>query len=140
MSIQAVLLPVFALVALLFVLLACTAATRVAAIKAGKVRMQDIALGQHAWPTKIEQVSNAYANNMQLPLLFYALVAFALLTKKTDLLFVVMSWLFVALRYAHAFVHVTSNYVPTRFYLFAAGMAALLAMWAIFAVRVLAAI
>ena len=140
MSVQAVLLPVFALVALVFVLLARTALTRVAAIKAGEVKMKDIALGQNAWPTTIAQTSNAYANNLQLPLLFYALVAFAMLTKKDDLLFVVMSWLFVAARYAHAWIHITSNHVPTRFNMFAAGVLILGLMWIVFAARILLAI
>lgn len=140
MSIQAVLLPVFALVALLFFLLGRMALTRVGSIKAGEVKMKDISLGQNAWPTAIAQTSNAYANNLQLPVLFYALVAFAVLTTKDDLVFVIMSWLFVASRYAHAFVHVTSNHVPTRFNMFALGVLILGLMWAIFAVRVLAAI
>lgn len=139
MSVQSVLLPVFVLVALLFFLLGRMALTRVGSIKAGETKMKDIALGQDAWPAPIQQSSNAYANNLQLPLLFYALVAFALLTKKADMIFVVMSWLFVASRYAHAYVHVTSNRVPTRFNMFALGVLILGLMWVIFAVRVLAA-
>lgn len=140
MSVQAVLLPVFALVALLYFLIARMALTRVGAIKAGQVKMKDIALGQNAWPASVAQTSNAYANNLQLPLLFYALVAFAMLTKKDDLVFVVMSWLFVASRYAHAYVHITSNNVPMRFNMFGAGVVILGLMWGIFAVRILAAV
>ena len=140
MSVQAVLLPVFALVALLFFLLMKMALTRVGSIKAGETKLKEVALGQDAWPAPIQQTSNAYANNLQLPILFYALVAFAMLTKKDDLIFVVMSWLFVASRYAHAFVHVTSNHVPTRFNMFALGVFILGLMWTIFAVRVLLSI
>lgn len=140
MSVQAVLLPVFALVALLYFLTARMALTRVGAVKAGEVKVKEVALGQNAWPTKVAQTGNAYANNLQLPILFYAIVAFSMLTKKDDLLFVVMSWLFVASRYAHAYVHVTSNHVPTRFNMFAAGVLILGLMWVIFAVRILAAI
>ena len=140
MSVQAVLLPVFALVALLFFLLMKMALTRVGSIKAGETKLKEVALGQDAWPAPIQQTSNAYANNLQLPILFYALVAFAMLTKKDDLIFVIMSWLFVASRYAHAFVHVTSNHVPTRFNMFALGVFILGLMWTIFAVRVLLSI
>ena len=138
MSVAAILAPVFALVALLFFLTGRMAATRVGAIKAGEIRMRDIALGQNAWSDPVQQTSNAYANNLQLPVLFYALVAFAMLTKKDDLLFVVMSWLFVASRYAHAYIHITSNNVPRRFNAFAAGVLVLGLMWVIFAVRILA--
>lgn len=140
MSVQAVLLPVFALVALLYFLIARMALTRVASIKAGETKLKDVALGQNAWPTRVAQIGNAYSNNLELPLLFYALVAFAMLTKKDDLVFVVMSWLFVASRYAHAYVHITSNNVPMRFNMFGAGVVILGLMWGIFAVRILAAV
>lgn len=140
MSVQAVLLPVFALVALLYFLIARMALTRVASIKAGETKLKDVALGQNAWPTRVAQIGNAYSNNLELPLLFYALVAFAMMTKKDDLVFVVMSWLFVASRYAHAYVHITSNNVPMRFNMFGAGVVILGLMWGIFAVRILAAV
>ena len=138
MSVAAVLAPVFALVALLFFLTGRMASTRVAAIKRGEIKMRDIALGQNAWSDPVQQTSNAYANNLQLPVLFYALVAFAMLTKKADLLFVVMAWLFVASRYVHAYIHITSNNVPRRFNAFAAGVLVLGLMWVVFAVRILA--
>ena len=137
MSVAAVLSPVFALVALVLFLAARMGATRVAAIKAGEVKLKDIALGQNSWTAPVQQTSNAYANNLQLPILFYALVAFAMLTGKDDLLFVIMSWLFAATRYGHAYVHVTSNFVPRRFQFFAAGVSVLGAMWIIFAARIL---
>jgi len=54
--------------------------------------------------------------------------------------YVVMAWLFVLLRVAHAYVHTTSNYVPTRFRIFAASVFVLLIMWIIFAVRILLAL
>ena len=140
MSVQAVLLPVFAQVALLYLLFARMALTRISTIKSGETKMKDVALGQNAWPTKVAQIGNSYSNNLELPLLFYALVPLAMLTKKDDLLFVVMSWLFVLSRYAHAWVHINSNHVPTRFNLFALGAVVLGLMWIIFAVRILAAI
>ena len=136
MSVAAILSPVFALVALLFFLTVRMAMARVGSITGGQVRMKDIALGQDAWPAAIQQTSNAYANNMQLPVMFYLLVGFAMFTKKADLLFVVMSWLFVVSRYVHAYIHVTSNSVPRRFQAFAAGVILLALMWIIFAVRI----
>ncbi len=56
-----------------------------------------------------------------MPVLFYVLVALALPLRQTDLLFVILSWVFVALRFVHAYIHVGTNYVPNRFYAFAAG-------------------
>jgi hypothetical protein len=48
-----------------------------------------------------------------------------------------LSWAFVLLRIAHAFVHVTTNHVPTRFCWFLAGALMLLVMWIVFAARIL---
>jgi hypothetical protein len=138
MSVAAVLSPVFALIVLTFYLFARMAMTRVGSIKSGEVKLKDIALGADAWPDAPKKVSNAFHNQLELPVLFYVLVGFAMMTKKADLLFVVMSWMFVVLRYAHAFIHTTSNYVPMRFNLFGAGAFVLIAMWLIFAFRILA--
>jgi hypothetical protein len=134
MSIQAVLLPVFIQVALTFALLFWMGGARVAAIKRGQVRIRDIALGQSAWPERETQIANCFHNQLQLPTLFYVLVAFALFTRKADLL----AWAFVLLRVGHAYVHVTSNHVPTRFRWYLGGAVVLLLMWIVFAVRILA--
>ena len=110
---------------------------RVAAISRGQVKVRDMALGQPAWPERETQIVNRYHNQLQLPVLFYVLVTLALFTRKADLLFVVLSWLFVVLRVTHVFVHVTSNHVPTRFRWFLAGALVLLVMWIVFAARIL---
>jgi hypothetical protein len=140
MSIQAVLAPVFVLVALTFALLFTMGRKRVGALRQGQTRIGDIALGEPNWPTDVTQASNAFNNQFQLPFLFYVLVVFALIVHKADLLFVVMSWIFVALRILHAGIHITSNRVSRRFMAYTAGMVILMAMWIIFAVRILFAI
>jgi hypothetical protein len=140
MTIQMVLLPVFVQVALTFALLFWMAGARRATLTSGQLKVRDIALGQTAWPDRPQQISNSYDSQFQIPLLFFVLVILAWITKHADLLFVVMAWIFVLLRVAHAYVHTTSNHVPTRFRAFAAGMFVLLIMWIIFAVRILLAL
>ena len=137
MNIQMVLLPVFVQVALTFALLFWMASARTRSVVRGETKIRDTALGQPAWPEQPTKISNCFNSQLQLPVLFYVLVIFALMTKLADLPFVVMAWLFVLLRLAHAYIHTTSNHVPTRFKVFAAGMLVLLLMWIIFAVRVL---
>jgi hypothetical protein len=137
MNIQMVLLPVFVQVGLTFALMFWMANARVGSIKRGETKMRDIALRQLAWPAKPQQVSNCYASQFELPLLFYVLVIFAWLTKQTDLIFLVMAWIFVVMRLVHAYIHTTSNHVPTRFNAFAVGAIVLLLMWILFAVRIL---
>ena len=137
MSIQAILLPLFVQVALTFALLFWMANARIGAIKRKETKLADIALGQSNWPPKVQQIGNSYHSQFQIPVLFYVLVALAILTKSADLLFVVMAWAFVLTRLLHATIHTTSNTVRHRFNAFALGVFILLAMWIIFAVRIL---
>jgi hypothetical protein len=99
----------------------------------------DIALGERNWPKRVLQFQNAFHNQFEMPVLFYLLVAFALFTRKADMLFVVMSWMFVASRLVHVFIHTTSNKVMWRFQAFAVGVLILAIMWVIFAIRIFAA-
>ena len=140
MSVQAVLLPVFVLVVLTFTLMFSMGYLRVRSLKRGELKIKDIALRQPNWPVRPTQVANAYHNQLELPVLFYLLTVLALVTRLADLLFVVMAWLFVVSRLAHAYVSVTSNNVPRRFRTFVVGVLVLLAMWVIFIVRLLLAI
>jgi len=137
MSIQMVLLPVFVEVALTFVLMFWMARARVAAVSGGECKVRDIALRQPNWPVGVTQIGNAYHNQLELPVLFYVLTGLALVTKLADLAFVLLAWLFVATRVAHAYIMVTSNHVPRRFRAFAIGAFTLMAMWIVFIVRVL---
>lgn len=137
MSLASVLLPVFVQVALTFVLLLATGNTRVGAVKRKEVKVSDVALGQHNWPARIMQIGNSYNNQLQLPVFFYVLVILAWITRKADLMFVVLSWVFVISRIVHARIHTTTNDMRVRFYAFATGAFVLLIMWAIFALRIL---
>lgn len=139
MSLAAVLAPVFVQVLLTFFLLMRTGRMRFAAVRAGEVRVRDISLGERTWPAPVMQVSNTYHNQFETPVLFYALVALALITRKADLLFVAMSWLWVATRLLHAYIYMTSNVVIRRFQAFLAGVIVLMLMWLIFAARILLA-
>jgi hypothetical protein len=137
MTIQSVLLPLFVQVALTFVLLFWMGTVRVAAIRRGEVHPRDIALRQPSWPQSVAQVGNAYHNQFELPVLFYVLVILAWITRQADFLFVLLAWVFVVLRVLHAYVHVTTNRLPHRFYLFLAGAIVLVVMWVIFALGLL---
>jgi hypothetical protein len=139
MSLQAVLAPVFVQVLLTFGLLLWTGRVRFAAVRAGAVRAKDVSLGERTWPAPAQQAANAFSNQFELPVLFYALTAFALLARKADLAFVVMAWAFVLTRVGHALVYATVNVVPYRFRFYLAGALVLMAMWIVFAVRILLA-
>jgi hypothetical protein len=137
MSVAAILLPVFVQVALTFALLFSLGPKRIAALRRKEVKLGEVALDQNSWPPALVQIGNAFNNQFQLPVLFYVLVVLALFLRKADLLFVILSWVFVISRIVHAAVHSTSNSMGRRFAAFVIGATVLLIMWAIFAIRIL---
>jgi hypothetical protein len=140
MTIPMILLPVFVLVALTLALAVWMGYVRNRLVYAREVKIKDIALTKESWPARAKQLSNAYENQYELPVLFYVLVALALITKKTDLIFVVLSWVFVLSRLVHAYIHTTSNYVPRRFFAYLLGLIVLVIMWVMFALQILAGV
>ncbi|MGN1288753.1 MAG: MAPEG family protein [Bradyrhizobium sp.] len=137
MSVQMVLLPVFIQIGLTFALLFAMATARTRTLASGETRMKDIALREPNWPSRATQFANCFANQFELPVLFYVLIAIALPLHRADLFIVLMSWAFVVTRFAHAGVFVTSNDVRPRSLAWFAGVLVLAAMWLYFALRLL---
>lgn len=137
MSVAEVLLPVFAHVLLVFILLFWMGKERRGALVSREVQMKDIALDEPNWPKQATQLANCLKNQFEFPVLFYSLVALALPLRQADLLFVLLSWVFVVTRYAHAGIFVTSNNVKQRSLAFFAGVLVLLIMWIVFAFKIL---
>lgn len=125
--------PLFVQVALTLALMFWSGVVRVAAVRSRAVQMRDIALREPNWPKQIAQITNAYQNQLELPVLFYVVTILALFTGRPTVTLVVLAWAFVATRLLHALIHVTTNNVARRFFLFAAGAMILLAMWVLFA-------
>jgi hypothetical protein len=137
MSLPVVLLPLFVQVLLTFGLWFWMAWHRTGAIRRRTVHMRDIALREPNWPSQVLQVGNAAHNQLELPMLFYVLTILSIITRHADLIFVVLAWVFVLSRLAHAYVHTTSNDIRQRGPLFGIGLLVLLIMWVIFIVRIL---
>ena len=72
-----------------------------------------------------------------MPVLFYILIALALPLRRADLVIVLLSWVFVVTRFAHAGIFVTSNDVRQRTLAWFAGAPVLFAMWLYFALKTL---
>jgi hypothetical protein len=123
MSVRWVLLPVFLSVGLTFALLLGMVTTRTRAKKAG-------AVGN-------DQFGDCFSNQFELPLLFYVLIALALPLRHVDFVMVLLSWVFVVTRFAHAGIFVTSNNPPQRGSAWFAGVLVLFAMWLYFALSIL---
>jgi hypothetical protein len=107
------------------------------ALSSGAVKPSDIALREPAWPPRALQVANSFHNQLELPMLFYVLVALILITSTNSLIFLLLAWIFVLSRLVHAYIHTGSNDVPSRSVAISVGAIALVVMWVVFAIRIL---
>lgn len=136
MSFNSLLLPVFVQVTLTVALVFWSGVLRLQAVRHGVTQIHDIALGQPGWPEQATKVTNAYHQQLELPVLYFVLVALVLLVAPATPGMVVLSWLFVISRVLDGLLHVTTNNVPRRFFVFLSGVAILTVMWLIFAASV----
>ena len=131
--------PVFVQVALTFVILFWMGRVRLHALQNRELKVSDIALGQRAWPVRVTQILNTYQNQFELPMLFFVLVAFALIHPRTvDIAMIALAWAFVITRLVHAGIYTTTNAIRQRFTAFLIGGVILLVMWILFAARIIA--
>jgi hypothetical protein len=137
MSLQAVLLPLFAEVILTFALMLRMGALRNADYRSGRVKPQDIALREPKWPPLTAQTAFSFSNQFELPVLFYVLTILEWMTRHAGILFVTLAWVFVVFRVLQAYVHVTSNIVRLRGTFYIVGALVLMIMWAIYIVQVM---
>jgi len=135
MTLPMILAPLFVLVLMTLVLGFWLPMVSVPLLRRGEVLPQDVDLRQLNWPRPIQQINNCYTNQFEQPVLFYVLTILAIISKHADLLFVVMAWIYVLARLAHAYIHVTSNNVNLRGPIFGIGALVLAIMWLIFMVR-----
>ncbi len=125
---EATIWPMIAHVALVFCLYLLLSSRRMGAVKEGRARPDQFRENREE-PAESLVVKNAIANQFELPVLFYAVSILLYLVDADNTVTVAGGWLFVALRYAHAYVHVTSNRLRYRRPLFIAGFAVVGLLW-----------
>jgi hypothetical protein len=136
MSIEMILLPLFVQVVLTFLVLFALGFRRYGAVKRNELR-GSVGLRESNWPEPARQAEYNYLNQFELPVLFYVLTVLVIITRKGDLLFVLLAWVFVVCRVLHAVVHLTSNSLTWRAPAFGVSAIVLFAMWVIFMLRIL---
>jgi hypothetical protein len=131
MSQVAIFYPVFVqvLLTLLVYVLVATARSRAIAAAGTRPGKGDVAMGRFAWPDDAAKRANNQRNQFELPVLFYAVTAFALILNGADTIMLVLAWAFVASRIAHAAIHIGPNRLRWRGPAFALGFLIVTAMW-----------
>jgi hypothetical protein len=136
MKTTAILWPLVAQVGLTLIVAIRMYMVRVAEMRARRVNPQLLATTREA-AKQLENVAAAdnFRNLFELPVLFFAICPILYMTGLVTDLQIVLAWLFVGLRCAHSYIHVTYNRVMHRFRVYLLGMVCVFAMWSIFAVQ-----
>ncbi len=118
---QAILQPLFALVAWSLVIWAWMYATRIPAIAAMKLRLDPQApRGEQmaSLPARVRWKADNYNHLMEQPTIFYAIVLGLALLGLGEGVNLLLAWVYVALRIVHSLVQVLFNRIELRFLLF----------------------
>jgi hypothetical protein len=128
MNTSSILLPLLIQISLTLIMFLLLGARKKSAIRAGGVDRKKTALDNSAWPEHVVQVSNNIANQFQTPIIFYILAILFHVTNTVTTTVLVLAWIYAVSRLIHAFVHVSSNFVPARFGMFLIGVLSLIIM------------
>ena len=110
---------------------------RVPRVARGEIAVKDIAVERQGYPLRARLLSNNFDNQFQLPVLFYVAALLLLWSGGAGWVELALAWLFVALRHGHAAVHVTTNRVYRRFFMYTAGLVVLAVLWVWLVVRLI---
>jgi hypothetical protein len=125
-----ILYPLFAMFALVAAVLARLARLRFGAVGSGEIGVDYYRTYQGGEePEAIRVVTRHFINLFEVPTLFYVVVIVTYITRQQSPWMIGWAWAYVAARYAHSYVHLTSNDVLTRFRLFIGSDLILALMW-----------
>lgn len=130
--------PMIAHVALVYAVYVLIGLRRKQAVQAGSARVSQFRENRDEPPESLF-VRNNLANQFELPVLFHVACLALYATAGAGFAAVVVAWIFVATRYAHAVIHVTSNRIRLRQPIFTAGFVANGVLWVMLAVHILSA-
>jgi len=128
LSTNATLWPMIAHAALVFFLYWLLSRRRFEAVQSGSAAAGDFRENRQEPPESL-LVNNSIKNQFELPVLFHA-ASLALYASTADNWgTVALGWLFVLSRYAHAYIHLTTNRLRYRRPAFMIGFFSLFLMW-----------
>ncbi|MEL6367542.1 MAG: MAPEG family protein [Pseudomonadota bacterium] len=125
--------PTFVLLGLTFAVWILLYLRRVREMKAKRIHPQKVASRADAQRLLEDtSASNNFQNLLEVPLLYYALVALVIATDTGPGIIAMLAWAFVALRIVHSVIHVTYNTVLHRFWVYFASSVMLWSTWGVF--------
>ncbi|TBW39823.1 hypothetical protein EYW49_06075 [Siculibacillus lacustris] len=99
----------------------------------------DVMCADDGWPKPARLAQRNFANQFEVPVLFYALSLLALFLHAAGLALAILAWIFVASRIAHSFAHCGPNDLRLRGPAFFVGVIVVMIMIVLLAATVAAA-
>ncbi|MER9347640.1 MAPEG family protein [Mesorhizobium sp. M0227] len=128
--------PVLAHVLLIYIVYCVLGRRRYGAVRSGEAKPGQFKV-RSTEPASSVTVAANLTNQFELPVLFYVLCLTLHLTNGVNYLTLALMWIFVASRYFHAWVHLTSNNLLLRSRSFFVSAVILLLGWIWFALHLL---
>jgi hypothetical protein len=126
--------PMMAHVLLVYIVYGVMSRKRIAAVRAGRVKAAQFRDNIDE-PQESLWAKNNLANQFELPTLFHVIGVTLYVTGGVTMLTLILAWLFVASRYIHSWVHITTNKLRHRRPIFMLGYMILGAIWIVFAAQ-----
>jgi hypothetical protein len=122
--------PMAAMVILTFTVLIKMFRGRVAAVKAGEANAGYYKTYQEGGESReAAQITRHFANMFEAPTLFYAACIAGMVVGENGSVLVVLAWVYVVLRMAHAYIHIGRNKLQPRIRAYFSSWLVILAMW-----------
>jgi len=130
MSVTLILYPIALQLLLILLVALLTVTRRRSGALAGEIKIGRFkAMNLDGIKDKYVTPGNSYNNQFQLPMLMLLYILFSLQLQLVDTFAISACWLFVLLRYVHAFIHLTYNNVIHRLLAFMSGAIVLFVGW-----------
>lgn len=130
--------PAFAMFLLAALVLTLMGWNRIGAVRSGEMDLnfyRTFSEGEESESLRV--ITRNFINLFEMPVLFYVGIILAHLAHQVSYWMVGVAWAYVALRYLHTYVHLTSNTVAVRLSVYMASGLLLLVLWGTLFVQLL---
>ena len=135
MSPTAIFWPMIAHVVLVGIVYGFLGKRRFGAVRSGEAKISAFRTRGGSEPDRSATASANLMNQFEVPVLLHVVCLALFVTSGVSYLTVLLAWLFVALRYVHAWLHLGPNDVRLRSGAFSAGVVVLAVLWLVFALH-----
>ena len=130
--------PMFVMFVLTYGVLVRMFLARKKSILAGETAMSYYkTYNQGAEAPEAAQAARHYINLFEAPVLFYVVCILGMILPVQTIIFTILAWIFVAVRIAHAVIHMGKNKIGLRMKAFGTGILVLAFMWIVLILKTL---